>query len=207
MVSLNPVAGLGGLTPEELKAAANVKDRGKINEKHQDVNRISNRSTADGQRDVSVMKDLSKEFGLKDEQVDSWLKKAAESDEVNVYDKNGKKIDGTTKDQDGMIFEINSKEHGRVVVRYGADGALDGYNDAIVSMGGQATAQNAQAGLTQATGQGAAKEKAQGAANQALPAALNQQDGINGLGNLGKGGIDIDKLIAAIMAQLNQLNI
>ena len=72
---------------------------------------------------------------------------------MNVYDKAGNLIEGTTsKTKDGMLFEINSKEHGRIVVRYGADGALDGQNDAILSIGGQTAAGNMEAGLNAING-------------------------------------------------------
>lgn len=224
---------LGGLTAEEIQAAANVKDRGKINGKHAD-NRIANRSAADYKRDVSVLKDLKAEFGVKKGaligkgykgDVENWMRLAAASNDVNVYDKNGNLIDGTVKDTNGIIFEINSKEHGRVVVRYGADGALDGHNDAILSIGGQAAAGNMEAGLNQinkagcpvcggagcpaCSGKtaGAAEPKAPTPAPQAAQMAATNPElaQINQLNDPYRlADSDIKNLIAAIMQLINK---
>lgn len=150
----------------------------------------------------ALMKDLASEFDInKAGNFGEWINADKNSDKITLLeggfatDKNGDQ-----KWKKGSIVEVQSEKYGTVKIQVGGDGSMNGADETILAVGNKAATENAQAGLQKTIGQGTAQQL-----NGALPAQLNAQEGIDGLGNL--GDTDISQLIAAIMAQLNQVNV
>ncbi|OGI00801.1 MAG: hypothetical protein A2104_06500 [Candidatus Melainabacteria bacterium GWF2_32_7] len=133
-----------------------------------------------------VVDDLNTEMGIENKggNLKEWAKAAKEKDEITVKDKNGKEKDGE-KIEKGDILEVKSAKHGLVKIEAGGDGEMNGKDDKVLSVGGQAAANGAQNGLNninQAAGANAQDPTAQktaatpnAQAGQATPAAAPQK--------------------------------
>ena len=93
--------------------------------------------------DKAIIKDISDEFGIdvkKAGTTKDWLALAKKSDDVKVLDKDGKDVTAEREGRikKGDILEVNSKKLGKVKVAVGGDGEINGGDDKVLSVGGQA---------------------------------------------------------------------
>lgn len=104
--------------------------------------------------DKQIIADLSGEFGIdvkKSGTTKDWLEKAKTDQNVRILDANGKDITNERQGRikQGDILEVNSKKHGLVKIAVGGDGEINGKDDKVISVGGQAAANSMMNGFNQ----------------------------------------------------------
>jgi len=96
-----------------------------------------------------MFKDLEAEFNVASNKDGDWAKAAKENENVRILDKNGQDVTQTFNGDKlkGYTLEINSQKYGKVQIQPGGDGNINGGDDKILMVGGQAAAGNMMAGL------------------------------------------------------------
>ncbi len=96
----------------------------------------------------AIVKDLRTEFNLREQKAD-WAERAKTDDNITIFDKDGNNKDAAGKIDKGDIIEVKSQKHGVVRIQVGGDGVINGGDDKIISIGGQAATGSIGAGLNQ----------------------------------------------------------
>lgn len=127
---------------------------------------VGGRTAEEHQRDVRIIDELSDELGIGNGEGsrEIWEKMSINDDRITLINKKtGQKIDAATAEKidaeytrkrgldllkGGYIMEVQSQKYGLVKIQVGGDGEINGRDDKIISMGGEITANNMEAGLT-----------------------------------------------------------
>lgn len=87
--------------------------------------------------------DVSRKGGNKEE----WAERAKTDDRIKIFTADGKDKSATGQLDQGDILVVTSAKHGVVRIMVGGDGEINGSDDKVLSVGGQAAAQSVQTGL------------------------------------------------------------
>ena len=176
-------------------------------------NAVPGRSDADAARDKAVIKDLNNEFGISasGDQKDIWAQKSIQDDKITIYGKDGQVKNGEINK--GDIIEVKSDKYGIVKIQAGGDGAINGRDDKILSIGTQVAATGVQNGLNNINAKPAAVNPAQAPqvqqAQQLGKLQMAQNPQLAGLVDQAQNpyqlsDTEIKNLLAAIMQLVNQ---